>query len=205
MLYNTHIFEKTYKDYIAQVAKIDFPYIEEKLGIKIEGSSVLVPLFEKSYYVDKNGITDSSGKQPVFDICVVICKYLLLCPDVFSTDNNLVSYRDFNDSAPLTGYFSNYVELHIAKIFSGRKIQLEQACKALGGYPLQNIKFLYDLSMRFDALPRVPVFIFYNDKDDEFSASCSVLFEKRATNYLDIECLAILGTLFINLLKTYDN
>jgi len=33
----------------------------------------------------------------------------------------------------------------------------------------------------------------FNDADDEFSATCSVLFEQRAENYLDPECLAMVG------------
>jgi hypothetical protein len=42
----------------------------------------------------------------------------------------------------------------------------------------------------------------FNDKDDEFPAQCSVLFEKRAENYLDMECLAMLGMLFCEYLKS---
>ena len=35
----------------------------------------------------------------------------------------------------------------------------------------------------------------FNDEDDEFSARCLVLFERRAERYLDMECLAIVGWL----------
>jgi hypothetical protein len=49
--------------------------------------------------------------------------------------------------------------------------------------------------MQFNALPRVPVLLLFNDADDEFPAHCSLLFEGRAEKYLDAECLAILGML----------
>jgi hypothetical protein len=42
-------------------------------------------------------------------------------------------------------------------------------------------------------LPRVPLLLLFNDADDEFPAACSVLFERRAAGYLDMECLAMLG------------
>lgn len=40
----------------------------------------------------------------------------------------------------------------------------------------------------------------HNDADDEFGAECSVLFERRVENYLDMESLAIVGWLFADYL-----
>lgn len=36
---------------------------------------------------------------------------------------------------------------------------------------------------------------------DEFAAHCMVLFERRAENYLDMECLAMVGMLLFEYLK----
>ena len=47
-------------------------------------------------------------------------------------------------------------------------------------------KISYDLSMRFDALPKVPLLLLFNDKDDGFPAQCSVLFEKRTEKFSDM-------------------
>ncbi len=66
---------------------------------------------------------------------------------------------------------------------------------------LHNIEVNYDLSMQFDALPRVPVMLLFNDADDEFPAKSSVLFERRAEKYLDAECLAMVGRLLFTYLK----
>jgi len=59
----------------------------------------------------------------------------------------------------------------------------------------------YDLSMQFNALPKIPLVMLFNDADDEFSATCSVLFEGRAENYLDPECLAMVGRYLFTSLK----
>ena len=40
-----------------------------------------------------------------------------------------------------------------------------------------------------------------NDADEEFPARCRVLFERRAENYLDMECLAMVGMLLFEYLK----
>jgi hypothetical protein len=41
----------------------------------------------------------------------------------------------------------------------------------------------------------------FNDADEEFPAQCAVLFERRAENYLDMECLAMVGMLLFEYLK----
>ena len=55
--------------------------------------------------------------------------------------------------------------------------------------------------MQFDALPKVPVIVLFNDADDEFPTQCSLLFERRAESYLDAECLAMIARLLLANLK----
>ena len=188
------IYEMTYRNYLAQIEGLGLASVGEKLGCEVERNEVLIPLFGKPHRVSEKGILDASGKQPSFEQCVILCKYLLLCPDVVPKDHEWVSYRGLKDSGPLTKYFAHDVERAIAEYFKGRVGALAQASEALGGYP-PSIEASYDLSVQFDALPRVPVVILYNDADDEFPALCSVLFESRAERYLDAECLAMLGRL----------
>jgi hypothetical protein len=194
------VFGKTYKDYIAQVAGIDLKSIEQKLGVQVEGNEIIIPLFGRPHKVSENGITDPSGKQPSLDICVILCKYLLLCPGVSPKEKEWVSFRDFKDSGPLTSYFANDVERAIATYFARRLDDMKQTCKTLGGYQ-PDIEANYDLSMQFDALPQVPVVLLFNDADDEFPTKSSVLFERRAEKYFDAECLAMVGRLLFTYLK----
>ncbi|MCP4666106.1 MAG: DUF3786 domain-containing protein, partial [Deltaproteobacteria bacterium] len=80
--------------------------------------------------------------------------------------------------------------------------ELAEASNALGGRP-PDMDLSYELSVQFDPLPRVPLLMLFNDQDEEFPATCSVLFERRAEKYLDAECLAMLGRLlFTSLTKT---
>ena len=198
------VFEKTYKDYIAQVAGIDFKSIEQKLGVEVEGNEVIISLFGKPHRISESGITDPSGKQPSLDICVILCKYLLLCPEVNAMEKEWISFRDLKDSGPLTNYFANDVERAIAACFEGRLDDMKEASKLLAGYP-PDIEVAYDLATQFDALPRVPVMLLFNDADDEFPAKSSVLFERRAEKYLDAECLAMVGRLLFTSLKKVVN
>jgi hypothetical protein len=198
------VFEKTYEYYLAQVSEIDLHCVKQNLGVELRGNEITIPLFGKPHNVSEKGITDPSGKKPTLDICVILCKYLLLCPDVFPKGKEWVSFRGLKDSGPLTKYFANDVERAISTYFAGKLAEMEKASKALGGYT-PAIEVTYDLFMQFDALPKVPVILLYNDADDEFPAKCSVLFERRAEDYLDAECIAMLGRLLFAYLKKAGN
>lgn len=188
------VFEKTYRSYLEQIAEIDFKSLEKKLGLQVEENNAKVTFFNKPFTVSAKGIINPSGKQPPLETSVVLCNYFLRCPEVEPVNDDWVSYRDFKDSGPLTVYFANAVEKPVADHFSGRLDALEKSCKALGGSPA-DIELSYDLSMQFSPLPKIPVLLLYNDADDEFPAHCSILFERRAEEYLDAESLAILGML----------
>ncbi|QTA92099.1 DUF3786 domain-containing protein [Desulfonema magnum] len=196
------VFEKIYKDYLDQIVWTDIRSDAERLGIRTEGDEIIIPFFGKPYSVSAKGIADPSGNKPIHAVNVILCKYLLLCPDAetFETlktseiSSEWVSYRDFKDAAPFAGAFANNTEQAIAENFSGRPEALKTASRRLGGR-VPDIDLSCDFSMIFDALPRVPLLLLFNDADDEFPAQCSVLFEKRAEKYLDMECLAMAGWL----------
>jgi hypothetical protein len=49
-------------------------------------------------------------------------------------------------------------------------------------------------------LPRIPIRLRFNDKDDEFPAQSSILFRQSTESYIDMESLAIGGTYFTGML-----
>jgi hypothetical protein len=200
MVAELSVFDETYEKYMNRVAGIDFKSIEKKLGLRVRENDVAIPFLDKSFTFSKKGLMNPSGKQPPLETSVVLCNYLLRCPDMEPVNDDWVSYRDFKDSGPLTTYFANAVEKPIADHFSGRLGALEKSCRALGGSS-PDLELSYDLFMQFRPLPKIPVLLLYNDADDEFPAHCSILFERRAEEYLDAESLAILGMLFSVRLK----
>lgn len=194
------VFKETYQNYLAQIGKIDLESRAEKLGGRVEKDEMFLSFFGQPYRISSRGITDPSGKQPLMGISVVLCKYLLLCPDILSLDKEWVSYRDFKDTAPLVHSFMNHTERPIARNFSNCLENLAAACEKLGGRD-PDLDLNYQLIMKLYPLPKVPMLLLFDDIDEEFPAQCKVLFERRAEHYLDPECLAILGTLLNNFLK----
>ena len=194
------VFEETYANYLAQIAELNFEKIAARLGAEIVGDEIMIPFFGSPHRISAAGISDPSGKRPNFSVCVILFKYLLLCPDDDPLEKDWVSFKDFKDAAPFAGSFVNYTESPLAKYFSGRLKDMEAACRAIHGYP-PAATFSYDLCMQFDVLPQIPVMMLFNDADNEFPAQCAVLFERRAEKYLDMECLAMVGMLLFEYLK----
>jgi hypothetical protein len=196
------IFETHYKDYLADIANIDLPARSATLDISVEaeGKRAVIPYFGRDCRVSSEGIADPQGKRPDYGACLLMLKYLLLCPPRLPVDDEWVNYRDLKDSGPLTVYFNDNVLNVLSRRYSGRKTELEAAAADLDGRPPAN-DYPYDVAVVFRPLPRVPVLLLFNDADDEFPAQASVLFERRAERFLDAECLAVLGGALVEELK----
>jgi hypothetical protein len=194
------VFEETYASYLARIAELDFAKIAGRLGAELDGQELIIPVFGNHHRISTKGIKDPAGKRPDFSVCVVLFKYLLLCPDHDPTEDDWVTFKDFKDAAPFAGAFVTYTEGPLASYFAGNLSRLDVAARTLNGHP-PSADFPYDLSLQFLALPKMPVLMLFNDTDEEFAARCAVLFERRAEKYLDMECLAMVGMLLFERLK----
>ncbi len=187
------VFEQTYQEYLHQLAGIDIRKRAETLGGTISGSELVIPFYGKSYRVSAAGVQDSEGRRANFAVSVVLCKYILLCPEEIPAEGEWMTYREFKDAGPLTSYFTSNTNRIIETTFGSDTQSLAAAGRKLGGL-LQEDGAAYDLSIRFTALPRIPVFLRFNARDEEFPPQCAILFKQSAEKFLDMECLAIAGT-----------
>lgn len=189
------VFEKTYQDYLSRMQGLDLSKPAERLGLEVSEDHLLIPFLGSVYRVSKTGIINPEGKQARFTECVVLFKYILMCPKNVPAGSDWVTYHSFKDAQPLIGYFARETSRPIEKCFAGKLEDLKKAGKKLGG-SVSADGGTYDLSLLFEALPKIPLFLRFNDQDDEFPAQSTVLFQFSAAWYLDMESLAILGTLF---------
>lgn len=195
-------FEKNYQQYCAQLAKMEFGPIMERLGISNDGGRIYVPFFNHRYVVSNRGLMDEEGNEPDYMSFVILAQYILLCPDKSYHDEEWVSFKDFKRATHFTNvnYFSSDTEKAIEKHFSGRLNDLQKACEGLNGSRYA-MGLSYDLSYEFSALPRIALLLLFNDGDEEFPAKCTVLFQKHAEYYLDPESLAMTAACLAKFLK----
>jgi hypothetical protein len=186
------VFEKAYEMYLSQLRELSFASIAPKIGAEFSQGRLRLPLLDRIFEVSSAGIVGPDGKRPGYDVCVILSKYLLLCPEAPVQGKSWLSFKDFKDTRPLHNYFANDVERAIAGHFSRRLDVLKRACTVLDGY-VPELQVSYDLAMEFDALPLIPIVLLFNDADLEFPAQCTILFPSRTEAYLDGECIAMLG------------
>ncbi len=185
------IFNKHYHDYLAKLATLDLPALADRLGAVAEGNGLRLRLLGRQYVVSPQEVMSEDGKRASYDACIILCRYVLMCPKLVPAGEELVTFRNLKDSGPLTVYFADNVERVIAQRYSGRLDEFRRMCSELGEEA--GIQVNVDAAARFAALPKIALVVLFNDRDEDFPASCSVLMEKRAESYLDAECLAMLG------------
>ena len=188
------VFDETYRQYLKEISQIDFLAKADVLGVETGNGALRIPLYDKVYRFDPDGIASVDGDELTPAVRVMICKYILTCPlELPQMSNALVTYREFKDAGPLISYFTTNTNKTLETTFCGNLALLKRRGEELGGKVLKTDT--YDLSLEFHAFPRVPVIVNFNDRDNLFSASCSVLYRSSAVHFLDMECLAMTGTL----------
>ncbi len=188
------VFAETYRSYLQQLEMVDLAGRADRLGVLTEGDSLLIALFDRQYRVSARAIVDEAGESVSPSVSVILARYVLNCPpQIPAAPDPLMSYREFPDAAPLVSYFTTTTLRAIEKDFSGAIDCLRKRGVALGGTCGEQAEF--DLTLHFLALPRIPVQLNFNDQDELFPAACSVLYRQSAASFLDMECLAMTGTL----------
>lgn len=196
------IFQTYHDEYLKQIADCDLKLRAEVLGLETDGDGILVPCFNEIYHVSGNGIRNREGVTPNYGICVILSKYLLLCPGKVHDSADWVTFKDFRRTSHFlnVNFFTSDTEKAITTVFEGRLDALARACEDLGGF-LPEGSFPYDLAMEFKAFSRIRLLLLFNDRDDDFPATTTVLFQKSGEYYLDPESLAMTGAVLATRLK----
>ena len=188
------VFEETYQYYLEQVRRINFLDKAEMLGVERDGDRLAIPLYDKIYYFSAVGLSAKNEGKISPAVQVMICKYILMgSSERAKIKDKFVTYREFKNAGPLVSYFTTNTNKTLETTFSGNVELLKERSQRIGGEIMGSE--MYDLSLRFYAFPKVPVVVNFNDSDDLFPAKCSVLYRSTAAHYLDMECLAMTGTL----------
>lgn len=201
------IFKENYGGYLRELENVEFSVAGQILDIEVDEDRRVarIPLFMAPYRVSRFGVVDLDGKRPDYGTCVVLLKYLLMCPRIIPAGNEWVNYRDLKSSGTTQdASLIDYAMRAISKRYAGHKNQLAAAVMSLGGRQ-PGMDYPYDVAAVFTALPRIPILFLYNDADEQFPAQASILFEQRAEQFLDAECLVMIGLYLYEHLKRTEN
>jgi hypothetical protein len=196
---NSEPFDQDLREYLAQVRELDLDKRLAILGMEKHPGGYYVDFFSRRIHFDRVDFMDLSGEALTGSIKGVLCQYLIRCPEsLIQAAGRLVTLREFPDSGPLFSRFTENKNKTVEQAFSGQLDRLLQRCNEIGGRP-ENTPG-YDLSVRFRALPKIPVLFHFNDKEETLPAQAAFLFEDHADKYLDLKSLGILATYLTGLL-----
>ncbi len=163
------------------------------LGIQKRDSLLVFDFFNRRLVFDGDDFFDTAGTDLTAAAKVVLCTYILMSPEKEpKSDGKLVTFREFSDAGPLFSRFTENTAKIIQTSFSNRLDALSQKCLKLGGTILASQS--YDISVRFWALPKIPIILNFNDADELMPANAVFLYHDTAIAYLDLQCLTMTCT-----------
>lgn len=201
------VFEKYYEDYLRQLDTTHMLRWESILKITVDKKrrTAQIPFFQTLYRVAPFGVVNDRGRRPDYGTCVILLKYLLMCPSRVPCDKDWITYRDFADSGQTQNIgLADHAATIISKRFAGDLQRLKAAVNALGGRPPET-DYPYDLAAVIPALPRIPILFLFNDADEEFTARASILYQRQAAQFLDAECRVMVDWYLLEHLKKAES
>ena len=184
------IFDEKYNEYLPLIKEFPFSEKADILGIQKRNNSFVFGFFNHHIAFDQTDFMDVSGGEVSSAVKVVLCKYLLMCPEkIVETSNRLVTFQDFPGFASLSSSLTASTCNIIETTFSGHLETLKERCLRLGGTIMETKS--YDLSVRFRALHRVPIILNFNDMNSKTPARTVFLYHDNADVYLDSKSLTL--------------
>ena len=176
-----------------KIRDIDFSPKADILGVDLKKGALTFEFFNRRVVFSTTGFSADDGKPLTVAVRLALCRYLAMCPDaIIERSGRLITFRELSDSGPLFSSFTANTNKIIESAFAGHLESLRSRCLQLGGVAAGTPSF--DLSMQFQAFPRIPVILNFNDTDDLMPATASFLYHDDAAGYLDVECLMITCT-----------
>ena len=189
-----------YENLIEQLRNADIATSAKHLDLTLNDTGEAeIPFLGMTFLISNEGVSRSDGKRVKETIGSVLIHYILKG----SRRRPAGKFITFADLAgPLFkqgSYSSSALELPIIKRFQGRVPELVEVTASYGGRKggeagLGSVSFIFDL------LPHILLQLIFYDRDDEFPARATLLFDLNSTQLIDFEVLAVLVTIFVQAL-----
>jgi hypothetical protein len=198
-------YRQIYLDLIQELRRADIAALAAPLGLALnQAGEAQIPFLGAGYLLSNDGVrrADGQGIRQVTGSGLI--RYLLM-GSKSRPAGEFVTFAEL--AGPLFsqgGYSGSALEQPIRKRFQGQTPELLRVAESLGGRP-GGVGGLGSISLLFDLLPHIQLQLIFYDRDEEFPARATLLFDKNATKLLDFETLAVLVTVFVNSLTKGDN
>lgn len=169
---------------------------------QIDGKEVLdLSYFSSPVFISNDGITKQDGSELSRLEQVFIYNHMAQGGSSKPT-GKWISLQDLPNSTPKIHSIVTYVEKPLIKQFAGKKDELLEKSRAIGGTKIDDPAITADLGILFRPLPRLPLLLLFWDavEDEGFEAEVKLLFDETIKEHLDIESIVFLSETLKDLL-----
>ena len=185
-------YEKVFSYFQGEFLKLDQEAAAEKLGLFCEEDAIMIPWFGNCWRIDRNTgiITDENGNIPdVTQRLLIMHHFCFFRMDAVHSDK-WVPFRQIRETACFERAYKKSAVDPIVEYFTGKTELFAQAARALGGTPVP----YGDAGFRIYPLPQIGLTYIFYDADEEFEASCNILFESTVTWWIHPESVPTIAS-----------
>jgi hypothetical protein len=188
---------KIYEDLLDCLIDADIGASAKHLDLLLnDAGEAEIPFFGATYLVSREGVRRSDVQRFPYATGSVLIHYILK-GSRSRAEGKFVTFAELPGPLFKQGSYSQgALEGPIIKRFQGRLPELLATASSVGGRQGGEAG-LGGVSLLFDLLPHIPLQLVFYDRDDEFPARATLLFDHNATQMIDFEVLAVLVTLFV--------
>jgi hypothetical protein len=186
-----------YEGLLARLAHANIATAAASLDlVRNDAGEVEVPFAGKTYLVSPSGVRRADDRRFPEAAGSVVLHYILNG----SRSRPCGRFVTLTELAgPLfkqSSYSQGALERPIIKRFQGRVPELLATAASVGGRQGGEAG-LGAVSLIVDLLRHIPMQLIFYDRDEDFPARATLLFDRNATQLIDFEVLAVLVTLFV--------
>lgn len=196
-------YRKIFADLVARLAQVDIAAAAAKLGLGLtDAGEAEIPFLGRTYLVSTAGVQRADGAKFYESTGSVLCHYIM------NASHHRPAWRMVTFAAlagPLFkqgSYSQGALERPLIRRFQGRVEELVAAVEAVGGRRAGEAG-IGSISLMVDLLPHIPLQIIFYDRDEEFPARATLLYDENATRFLEFEFFAVLVTIFVRGLSAF--
>ena len=185
-------YEKVFSYFQGEFLKLAQEAAAEKLGLFCEEDAIMIPWFGNCWRIDRNTgiITDENGNIPdVTQRLLIMHHFCFFRMDAVHSDK-WVPFRQIREAACFERAYKKSAVDPIVEYFAGKTELFAQAARALGGTPVP----YGDAGFRIYPLPQIGLTYIFYDADEEFEASCNILFESTVTWWIHPESVPTIAS-----------
>jgi len=192
----TNGYAKTYEGLIPRLTGVDFAEAALRLGLDPPENGLLqIDFLRRRFEVGTDGVRDLTRDDDAYVNNKSVLIYYLTSGGFGEPQYRYSLLHHFSQGL-FSGRQDNWMATPLIRKLSGDKEKFFEAMKRLGAR-YEGSRSMASHTWHYDALPKIPVEIYFYEADEEFSADVKMMFDDAALRFVPFETLAVLnGCLF---------